>query len=149
MTYLHKSAKSLRCGLIHRMHEPHELCIQPCTKITPLRLWSYTVQPHLGSPYRSQSVLLIRYIYIYTILYIRYIYIRYIYIYTYMQRSAKTRYGYHIISLIVCQPPSARWGRSVNGKTFDLQGCLLRWFILNGRICMPVRARVCGWVGGW
>src|SRR6218665_1800666 len=84
-------------------------------------------------------------IYIYIQYYIYDIYI----IYTYMQRSAKTRYGYHIISLIVCQPPSARWGRSVNGKTFDLQGCLLRWFILNGRICMPVRARVCGWVGGW
>src|SRR6218665_3892384 len=67
------------------------------------------------------------YIYIYEIIYTIYVYTIYIYIYiyTYMQRSAKTRYGYHIISLIVCQPPSARWGRSVNGKTFDLQGCLL------------------------
>src|SRR6218665_2840948 len=92
------------------------------------------------------------YIYIYIRYYIYDISIRYIYIYTYIQRSAKTIYIYHIISLIVCQPPSARWGRSVNGKTFDLQGCLLRWFILNGRICMPVRARVCGscgWVGEW
>src|SRR6218665_461115 len=32
----------------------------PTPSPTPLRLWSYTLQPDLGSPYRSQSVLLIR-----------------------------------------------------------------------------------------